>query len=148
MSWLGKATKSLFIFSFFLSWTYYIEESIEKCYITSVMSHMIGSHSITSHDGSHDKCGKVVHRPCSGYISSIGKFNRDSIEFYKRTSRVVLSKFWESVLLVAWWQIMYCTLTIPNFSCLYHAIQCLLIYNWTIVITDLYTCDCTCNRLV
>jgi len=148
MSWLGKATKSLFIFSFLLSWTYYTEGSVGKCHITSVMSHMTGSHSVISHDGSHDKCGKVVHRPCSGCISSIGKSNRDSIKFCKRTSRVVLSKFWGSVLLVAQWQIMYCTPTIPNFSCLYHAVQCLLIYNWTIVITDLRTCDCACDRLV
>jgi len=35
---------------------------------------------------------------------------------YKRTSRVVLSKFWESVLLVAQWQIMYHTPTIPESS--------------------------------
>ena len=34
-----------------------------------------------SHDGSHDKYGKVVHRPCSSCINSIGKSNRDSIEF-------------------------------------------------------------------
>jgi len=54
-----------------------------KCHITSVTSHshMTRSHSVTSHDGSHDKCGKVVHRPCSGYISSVGKSNGDSIEF-------------------------------------------------------------------
>ena len=38
--------------------------------------------SVTSHHMmSHDKCGKVVHRPCSSCISSIGKSNRDSIEF-------------------------------------------------------------------
>ena len=24
-----------------------------------------------SHDGSHDKCGKEVHRPCSSCISSV-----------------------------------------------------------------------------
>ena len=34
-----------------------------------------------SHDRSHDKCGKVVHRPCSSYISNVEKSNRDSIEF-------------------------------------------------------------------
>jgi len=33
--------------------------------------HMTGSHSVTSHDRSHDKCGKVVHRPCSSCISSV-----------------------------------------------------------------------------
>jgi len=37
-------------------------------------SHITESHSITSHDvtyGSHDRHGKVVHRPYSSYISSI-----------------------------------------------------------------------------
>jgi len=39
-------------------------------------------HKSQSHDRrSHDKCGKVVHRPCSSCISSIGKSNRDSIKF-------------------------------------------------------------------
>ena len=32
---------------------------------------MTGSHIVTSHDGSHDKCGKVVHRPYSSCISSV-----------------------------------------------------------------------------
>ena len=40
--------------------------SCHKCH-----SHITGSHSITSHDGSHDRHGKVVHRPCSSCISSI-----------------------------------------------------------------------------
>ena len=34
----------------------------------------------------------------------------------KGTSRVVLSKFWGSVLLVAQWQIVYCTPTVPESS--------------------------------
>jgi len=34
-------------------------------------SHEIESHMVMSHDKSYDKCGKVVHRPCSSYISSI-----------------------------------------------------------------------------
>jgi len=33
--------------------------------------HMTGSHSVMSHDGSHDKCGKVVHKPYSSCISSV-----------------------------------------------------------------------------
>jgi len=40
------------------------------------------SHHMISHDRSHDKCGKVVHRPCSSCISNIEKSNRDSIEFF------------------------------------------------------------------
>jgi len=39
------------------------------------------SHYIISHDGSHDKCGKVVHRPCNSCISSVEKSNGNSIEF-------------------------------------------------------------------
>jgi len=34
-------------------------------------SHMTGSHSITSHDESHNRHGKIVHRPCSSCISSV-----------------------------------------------------------------------------
>ena len=43
--------------------------------------HMTGSHSIMSYDGSHDKYRKVVHKPCSSYISSVQKNNGNSIEF-------------------------------------------------------------------
>ena len=64
-----------FYFLFFLSWTYYIEGSVGKCYVTSVtqsQSHDRKSqHHITSHNGSHDRHGKVVHRPCSSCISSV-----------------------------------------------------------------------------
>ena len=55
--------KLLFIFLFFsflLSWTYYTEGSAGKCHITS-----------QSHDMSHDRHGKVVHRSCSSCISSV-----------------------------------------------------------------------------
>jgi len=45
----------------------------------------------------------------------------------KGTSRVMLSKFWGSVLLMAQWQIVYRTLTIPDFSCLCHVVRCLLL---------------------
>ena len=34
-----------------------------------------------SHNGSHDKYGKVVYRPCSSCISSVKKSNRDFIKF-------------------------------------------------------------------
>ena len=43
--------------------------------VTSQVSHshghMIGSHRVMSYDGSHDECGKMVHRPCSSCISSV-----------------------------------------------------------------------------
>jgi len=39
-------------------------------------SHMTGSYSVTSHDRSHDRHGKVVHRPCSSYISSVENLTR------------------------------------------------------------------------
>ena len=34
-----------------------------------------------SHDKSHDRYGKEVHRPCSSCISSVEKSNRNSIKF-------------------------------------------------------------------
>ena len=34
-----------------------------------------------SHDESYYEFGKVVHRPCSKYISSVQKLNENSIEF-------------------------------------------------------------------
>jgi len=67
--------KSLFIFLFFFfSFGLTTQEGVWKS-VTSQVSHshghMIGSHSVMSHDGSHNKCGKTVHRPCSSCISSI-----------------------------------------------------------------------------
>ena len=63
---LAKTAKSLFIFTllYFFFWTYYTGRSVGKCHITQVSQ---------SHDGSHDECGKIVHRPCSSCISSIQK---------------------------------------------------------------------------
>ena len=82
VSWLGKMAKLLsiflfFSFSFLLSWTYYTEGSAGKCHITSVTqsrSHDRKSQrhiTLMSHDESYDRCGKIVHRPCSSCISSI-----------------------------------------------------------------------------
>jgi len=34
------------------------------------------SHHMMLHDGSHDKCGKVVHRPYSSCISSVENLMR------------------------------------------------------------------------
>jgi len=45
----------------------------------------------------------------------------------KGMSRVVLSEFWGSVLLMAQWQIMYRTPIIPDSSCLCHVVRCLLL---------------------
>jgi len=58
-----------FSFPFFLSWTYYIEGSAGKCYAISIT--WSWSHHMMSHDRSHDRHGKEVHRPCSSCISSI-----------------------------------------------------------------------------
>jgi len=41
-------------------------------------------HNVTSHDGSHDKYGKIVHRPYSNCISSI-------VIFQKYDNYVILS---------------------------------------------------------
>ena len=74
--WLGKTAKSLFIFLFLflLSWIYYIEGSTGKCHVTSVTvtwQEVTAWHHMMSYDGLYDRHGKVVHRPCSSYISSI-----------------------------------------------------------------------------
>ena len=50
---------------------FYLGLTTQKRVWESIMSHVTGSYSITWHDGSHDRHGKVVHRPCSSCISSI-----------------------------------------------------------------------------
>ena len=78
LSWLGKTTKSLFIFLFF-SFTLDLLHR-KKCgkvsyHIVIVTWQVVtASYHMASHDGSqsHDECGKVVHRPCSSCISSVG----------------------------------------------------------------------------
>jgi len=40
------------------------------------MMEVTASHHMTSHDWSHDRHGKVVHRPCSSWISSIENLMR------------------------------------------------------------------------
>jgi len=45
---------------------------VGKCHITVSHSHSVTvSYHMMSYDGSHDKHGKVVHRPYSSCISSI-----------------------------------------------------------------------------
>jgi len=71
--------KLLFIFLFILfSFGLIIQgRSTGKCHIPEC-------HSVTSKkkcDISHDECGKVVHRPCSSYISSVQEINKNSIKF-------------------------------------------------------------------
>jgi len=77
VSWLGKMAKLLFIFLFLsslflLSWTYYRREcgkvSHHKYHRKKKSQHHI---TWMSHDQSHDRHGKIVHRPCSSYISSV-----------------------------------------------------------------------------
>jgi len=55
------------------------EKSTEKYHMTyhrSVWHHIIEL---------HNKCGKVVHRPCSSCISSIQELNKNSIKFFLLT---------------------------------------------------------------
>ena len=133
MSWLGKMAKLLFIFLFFsflLSWTYYTEGSAEKCYITSVTvtwQEVTMSCCVTSHDGSHDEYGKIMHRPYSSCISSIQEINKDFIKFFLSTqirSRIkcsplsltfsLLTQTW-SRLKLSWLKSYIYTLFITNF---------------------------------
>jgi len=68
--------KSLFIFLFFSFYLGLITQKRVWESVTHSHSHMTGSHSITSHhmmshDRSHDRHGKVVHRPCNSCISNV-----------------------------------------------------------------------------
>ena len=55
----------IFFFHFFSFWTYYTRKECRK----------------VSHDNSHDKYGKIVHKPCGSCISSIQEIEEDSIKF-------------------------------------------------------------------
>ena len=44
-----------------------------------------------SQSQSHDKYGKIVHRPCSSCISSVQELNKDSIKFSLSTWSMVKS---------------------------------------------------------
>jgi len=64
---------SFLLFSFIF---FYLELTIQKEVWESIMSQVLHScghmtSSVMSYDGSHDKCGKVVHKPYSSCISSI-----------------------------------------------------------------------------
>ena len=80
--------KSLFIFLFFsfildlLHRRKCRKVSCHKCYmVTITWQEVTASHHMMSHDKSHDRHGKVVHRPCNSCISSVEKSNENSIEF-------------------------------------------------------------------
>jgi len=67
VSWLGKIAELLFIFTFLLDLLHRKKcrkVLCHKCHIVTVTV-------ITSHDMSHDKCGKLVHRPCSSCVQKI-----------------------------------------------------------------------------
>ena len=99
--WLGKMAKSLFIFLFFSflflsSWTYYTEGSVGKCHIT--WQEVTASHHMTSHDRSHDRHEKVVHRPCSNCISSVENLMGTLLSFLCQSlNKEQLALFWLGV---------------------------------------------------
>jgi len=76
-------TNSFFIFHFF----FFLFElttqgrSAGKYHMTNVTHHMLESHRVMSHDKSHDKYGKIVHKLYSSCISSIQEIEEDSIKF-------------------------------------------------------------------
>jgi len=51
-----------------------------KCHVTKCHTVTV-SHHMMSHDRSHDKCGKVVHRPYSSCISSVGNLMGTLLSF-------------------------------------------------------------------
>jgi len=71
---LAKQLSHYLYFFSFLFFFFYLRLTIQKGVQESITSqvshshsHMTGSHGVTS----HDRHGKVVHRPCSNCISSI-----------------------------------------------------------------------------
>jgi len=79
MSWLDKMAGSLFYFTFFFFSFLFLfglttqGRSVGKCYITILHVTVICQDVTRSHHMmiSHNKCGKVVHRPYSSCISSV-----------------------------------------------------------------------------
>ena len=59
----------LYFFSF-LFFCFYLGLTTQKRVWKSVTSQVSQSHDRISHDWSHDRRGKIVHRPCSSCISS------------------------------------------------------------------------------
>jgi len=74
---LAKQLSHYLYFFSFLFFFFYLGLTIQKGVWESVMSQVSQSHTVTashhmmSHDKSHDRYGKVVHRPCSSCISSV-----------------------------------------------------------------------------
>jgi len=66
--------KSLFILFYFILFSLLHRKECEK-----VLHHKC--HLVTSHDKSHDRYGKIVHRLCSSYISSIQKITETLLSF-------------------------------------------------------------------
>ena len=85
VSWLGKTAKVIiyiyFSFSFLLDLLHrkkYKKVSCHKCYTVTVTWQKV---TVSHHMMSHNKCGKVVHRPCSSYISSVQKITETLLSF-------------------------------------------------------------------
>jgi len=90
--------KWLSYYLYFFSFPY-LGLTTQKEVWESVISQALYSHSITSymmlHDGSHDRYGKVVHRPCSSYISSIENLTGTlSSSFCQSLNKEQLVLFW------------------------------------------------------
>ena len=73
---------SIFLFFSFLFLFFYLGLTTQKEVRESVMSQVSQSqHHMMSHDESHDKHGKIVHRPCSSCISSVENLTRTLSSF-------------------------------------------------------------------
>ena len=74
----------LYFFSFGLT-TYKKCRKMSYQSITQSQSHEWMSQGLHHMTKSHEKCGKIVHRPCSSCISSVQEINENFIEFFLST---------------------------------------------------------------
>jgi len=74
---LAKQLSHYLYFLFFSFLFFYLGLTTQKGVQESVMSQVSQIHSVTS----HDRCGKLVHRPCSSCISSIKNPIETSLSF-------------------------------------------------------------------
>jgi len=77
MTWQKWLSYYLYFFLFYFLLDLLYKEEVQE---SVIYQNVTVSHQKKC-DISHDECGKVVHRPCSSYISSVQEINKNSIKF-------------------------------------------------------------------